>query len=88
MILDLVSYFYYDNEIFALPQLLRLNRVFDVLTGLFNRFGLRKNMQRTVSMTCQQYHAHGRMSVESFKRKMAGADPIFQHRHWRKVNFP
>ena len=77
MILDLVSYFYYDNEIFALPQLLRLNRVFDVLTGLFNQVGIRTNTQKTARMACQSFHTPGRMLVEAEERRTMVTGPTF-----------
>ena len=42
-IMDLAAYFYADNVLVASTQPERLERTFDVLTGLFERFVLRKN---------------------------------------------
>ena len=51
--IDLVDYFYANNVLVASTQPERLQRAFDILTGLFNRVGLRKNTANTVDMVCQ-----------------------------------
>ena len=58
-IIDLVEYFYSDDVLIALTQMERLQREFDVLTNLFNRVGLQKNMAKMVGMVCQPCHAPG-----------------------------
>ena len=50
MMIELVAYFYANNGLMALNQLERLQRAFDVLTGLFDQVGLRKNTKKTVGM--------------------------------------
>ena len=57
---------YAEDELVALTQLERLQRAFSVLTGLFDRVGLRKNTRKTVSMVCQKCHMPVRMSVEAY----------------------
>ena len=58
-IIDLVEYFYYDNDLVASTQSWRLHMAFDVLTGLFGRVGLRTNSKKTASIVCRPYHAPG-----------------------------
>ena len=50
LIQDLAEYFYANDGIIASTQPERLQRLFGILTGLFNRVGLKKNTQKTVSM--------------------------------------
>ena len=47
---DLAAYFYAKNGLVALTQPERLQREFDVIEGLFYRFGLRTNTSNTVRM--------------------------------------
>ena len=61
MIKDLDEYFYLDDGLVASTQLERLQRKFDVFTGLFNQFGIQTNMAKTVDMICQPCHAPGGM---------------------------
>ena len=48
--IDLAAYFYADDGLMALTQLERIQRSFDVLTGLFDWVGLQKNTAKTVGM--------------------------------------
>ena len=65
-IIYLTDYFYASDVIVALNQPERLHRAFVVLTGLFYRVGLRKNIAKTVGMVCQTCHAPGGMSEEAY----------------------
>ena len=47
---DLVWYLYADDGLVTLTQPERLQREFDVLTGLFDWVSLRTNKRNTVSM--------------------------------------
>ena len=60
-IIDLAAYLYAKNGLVASTQPKRLQRKFDVLTGLFYRFRLRKNTANMVGMVCQTCHAPGGM---------------------------
>ena len=51
--IDLVDYFHANDGLVASTQPERLQRAFDILTGLFNWVGLRKNTANTVDMVCQ-----------------------------------
>ena len=46
----LAALFYADYKILASPRPSRLQEALDVLIGLFNRFGLRMNVNNTVGM--------------------------------------
>ena len=85
---DLVVYFYADDGIVALTQLERLQRAFDVLTCLFNRFGLMTNKRNIVNMSCQQCHMPGSMLVEVYESQTTETGPAFLERHQRKVHCP
>ena len=50
---DLAAYLNAGYGLVASTQPERLQREFDVLTGLFDRVVLRKNTRKTVSMACQ-----------------------------------
>ena len=58
-IIHLEAYFYADDGLVASTQPERLQRAFDVLTGLFNRVVLKKNTENTAVMVCQPCHAPG-----------------------------
>ena len=59
---DLVAYLYAGNGLVTSTQLERLQRVFDVITEIFDRVGLMTNTRKTVSMVYQPCHAPGRIS--------------------------
>ena len=65
-----------------------LQRAFDVLTGLFDRVGLRTNTNKTVSMACQPFHATGRVAPVAYGQWTTGTGPIFQERQQRRVDCP
>ena len=52
---DLEAYFYANDGLVISTQLERLQRVLGVLTGLFNRVGLRMNRRKTISIV--YFHA-------------------------------
>ena len=64
-IIDLPKYFYADYDLVTSTQPEKLQRAFDVLASLFDRFGLHKNTAKTFSMVCQLCHVPGRMSEEA-----------------------
>ena len=61
MIIDLAADFYANDSLVASTQLERLQRLFDVLTILFDRVGLHTNTANMVGMLCQPCHAPGGM---------------------------
>ena len=74
---DLAVYFYAGNGIFASTQPERLQRAFNLLTGLFEQVFLRTNTWKTVSITFQPFHAPGRMLVMAYERQTTGTGPFF-----------
>ena len=78
LIWDLAEYFYANNGIVASNQPERLQREFEVLTGLLDRVGLRKNTRKTVIMACHPFHTPGRMSMEAYGRLTVGTGMMFQ----------
>ena len=66
MIIELVAYFYANNGLMELNQLKRLQRAFDVLTGLFDQVDLQTNTAETFGMVCQPCHSPGGMSEEAY----------------------
>ena len=52
----------------SFTQTERLQRLFGVLTSIFDRFGLWTNMAKTVGMICQPFPAPGGMPEEAYKR--------------------
>ena len=67
-IIDLVAYIHADDDLMESTQPEKLQRVFGVLTGLFYRFVLQKNREKTVGMICHKCHAPGGMSEEAYGR--------------------
>ena len=87
-IIDLVDYLYSDDALVASTQPEKLQRVFDVLTGLFNRVGLQTNTTRTFGMVCQSCHVPGRMFEEAYVKWTTGKVPNFWERQRRRVECP
>ena len=83
-----VAYLYANDGIFALTQLDRLKRVFDVLADLFDRVGLHKNKGKTVSMAFQPCHTPGRMSEVAYEKRATGTGLTYQERQRMLVQFP
>ena len=59
--------------------------MFDVLTRLFVRVGLRENTAKTFGMVFQPYHAQGGVSEEAYIRRVTGKGPTFQERQQRQA---
>ena len=85
---DLAAYFYANDGLIVSTQPERMQREFNVLTGLFDRVVLRTNMRKTVSMAHQPCHAPGRMSVETYGRLTTGTGLIFWERQRMRVQCP
>ena len=85
---DLVDCFCANNGLVASTQPERLQRAFDVLTGLFNEVGLSTNTQKTVITDFQTYHARDRMLMEAEERRTMVTGTTFWERHQRRVKFP
>ena len=51
----MAAYLYVDDGLLASKWVAKIYRVYNVLTEIFDRFGLRTNVSKTVSMACQLY---------------------------------
>ena len=51
---------------------------FDMLTGLFERVGLQKNVRNTMRMVCKTFRESGVQEVEAYTRRMAGKGSSFK----------
>ena len=69
---DMEAYFYADDGPISLPQPERLQMSFELLTELFEWFGLCTNMRKIVSMACRPCHAPGRFSEAAYYRRVNG----------------
>ena len=68
----LEALFYAYDGIVASPESSRLQGEFDVLTGLFDRLGLRTNKGKTVSMACRLCHTSNAWSKEAYNCQVMG----------------
>ena len=80
LVQDLVAYFYIYDGLVTSPQPESLQRLFDVLTDLFNRAVLRKNVRKMVSMTFQTCHTPGGMTEAVYERRATEVRPSYQER--------
>ena len=71
-LLKLPSLFYADYGLIVSPQLAKLKESMEVLTGLFEIFGLQNNLQNTVGMVCQTCRTTGMQLMESYIRHVIG----------------
>ena len=88
IIFDLAAYLYADDGLVESTQLKRLQRAFDVLTGLFGRFGLMKNTAKTFGMVYQPCHAPGGMSEATYALQVMGKVPTSWERQRIQVECP
>ena len=62
MVQEILAYFYADDRLVASPWTERLQRLFGVLTDLFDQVFLKKNVRKTMIMSCCPYHKPGGVS--------------------------
>ena len=80
IIIDLMAYLYATNGLVASTQPKKIQRVFDVLTSLFDRISLQTNTVKTVGKVLQPWHALGGMSEELYECQVKGKDTTFRER--------
>ena len=85
---DLAAYFYADDGLVASTQPERLQREFDVLTGLFDQVGLRTNTRKTVIIACQPCHMPGSILVVVYVRLRRRTGLTFWEWHGILVQCP
>ena len=77
--------FYADDGMVASSDPRWLQWAFNALVGLFERVGLRKNVGKTVSMTCRPCPTTGNQSEVAYGRKMMGEGPKYCKRLKERV---
>ena len=87
-IINLAAYFYANYGLVASTQPERLQRVFGILTGLFDWVGLQTNTSKTVGMVCRSCHVPGGMLDEVYARRVTGKGPTFWESQQRRVECP
>ena len=85
---DIVEYFYADGGLVVSTQTEKLQRLFDVLTDLFDQVGLQMIVQKTVSISCWPYHAPVGMLEVAYARWTPGVVPKYRERQRRRVQCP
>ena len=63
------AFFCADNGMVASTYLGWINTVFEMLKGLFDWAGLKKNVRKTVGMVCNPCHAVGVWEDEAYTRE-------------------
>ena len=72
--------FYADGGMVASTDLGWLQTVFDILTGLFARVGLKTNVYKTVGVVCHPCRVVRVRSDESYTLVMTGVGKIYKER--------
>ena len=74
---NISSLFYVDNGVLASLRPGRMQEYLDVLTGMFERFGLKTNIEKTVGMVCQPFRTAGIHSTEDYIWQMIGGRHVY-----------
>ena len=82
---DKLTIFYADDGLVAARDHEWLQHAIDVLSGLFERVGLRTNINKTKCMSCMPGHISDRMSTAAYKRRMEGTGLSHRERQRRRV---
>ena len=80
--------FYADGGMVASTGLGWLQTVFDILTGLFARVGLKTNVYKTVGVVCHPCLAARVRADKAYSRRMKEAGRINKKRQREQVNCP
>ena len=62
--------------------------VFETLTGIFNRLGIRKNVRNTVGMACMPCQADRERADKAYTQKITGEERSFRERQRERVLCP
>ena len=84
----LATFFYANDGLITSPRPAHIQEALGVLTGLFDRVGLNKNVNKTIEMVCQPCHFVVRHSEVAYMRRMTGVVPSFQERQQEIVWCP
>ena len=73
-------FFYADNGVVASPDPVWLQTAFNTPTGIFERVGLWKNVQKIVGIIFQPLRAVGIQAYKAYKCQMTGDGRGYQER--------
>ena len=59
-----------------------IQSTFDMLTGLFDRVGMCKNICRTMGMVCNPFRETGVKEDKDYTWRMAGEGRTFEEKQW------
>ena len=74
------SLFYVDDVMVASSDPCWLQGAFNTLVGLFDRVGLRTNVEKTVEMVCRSCQTAGNQSDAAYGRQIMGEGPTYRER--------
>ena len=74
------AFFYADDRMLVSTDPGWIQSTFDILTGLFDQVGLRKNVRKTVGMVCKPCWSARLRADESYTRRMMGEGRSFKER--------
>ena len=75
-----IALFYADYGMVTLSDPRCLQGAFSTLVGLFDSFGLRTNVGKTVGMVCRPCQAAGTQSEAPYGKNMTGYGPYYRER--------
>ena len=81
------AFLYTENEMVASTNLEWLHTVFDMLMGLFDQVGLKKNVKKTVGMVCHPCWAF-KMVNKDYTWRITRLRRIYRGRQQERVNCP
>ena len=82
----LVSPFYADDGMVVSSDRAWLQGAFSALVAIFDRVGLRTNVNKTFSMACHPCQAgSGNLTTAGYSRKLTGAGNTFKERQRERV---
>ena len=78
--------FYADDEMVGASDPAWLQGAFSALVAIFDRVGLQKNVDKTVSMACHPCQAgSGNRTTEGYRRRITGDGNSFRERQQERV---
>jgi hypothetical protein len=85
MVREQLVLFYADDGLLAARNHLWLQMALSRLCELFERVGLRTNVQKTKTMTCTPGYISGQVAVPAYRRRMEGVGESYRERQRRRV---
>ena len=85
---DKLALFYADDGVVSSTESQWIQRTIDVLLGLFQRIGLKCNVQKTHMMVCYPTLRHNEISGTAYKRRLTGEGDTYRQRKGQKVVCP